>query len=207
MKAEVKEEVKEEEKEEPKEEVKVPGGSQGMETRKKLGHGPLSIGIRAGINTTPNVRDLIILRSGAIYQWEFKQQRYMATLISSLNLTDHLSLEGGFGRALATDLDYWFLSLGPRFYPVHYKAFSPYLRAGVLWGSLSWDEIPGDFEESFGFEGGVGLEYFINRCRLGAEMSYRNVKFQYNPPPGVLSNQDNIDFSGFSIMGEFIYFF
>lgn len=174
---------------------------------KESGNGPLSIEIRAGINSTPNVEDLYILSGGSVYRFQFSQSRLSATLSSSLSLTKRLSIEAGYGRALATELDYWFLTFGPRFYPVRSSAFSPYIRAGLLWADLSWDKIPGDFKQNFGFEGGIGLEYSIKRYRLGGEISYRHLEFEYEPPPGVLSNRDSLDFSGFSFMGAFTYFF
>lgn len=182
-------------------------GGRPQENDKKWVNGPLSIGFRAGINNTPNADDFYILSGGSVYKWEFSENRILATLTSTLNLTDSFFLEAGVGRAFDTDLDYWFLSLGPKFYPARFGALSPYVRAGVLWGDLSWDIIPGDFGKSFGFEGGAGLEYVRQRYRLGADISYRSLEFDYEPPPGVVGSRNSIDFSGFSLMGTLTCFF
>ena len=90
-----------------------------------------------------------------------------------------------------------------------FKSFFPYFRGGIVWGNLSWDAVPGDFDNSFGWEAGLGLDIIRTRLKIGAEMTYGNIQFDYNAPldAGVTSSQNSIDFSGYSITGSLIFFF
>jgi hypothetical protein len=89
------------------------------------------------------------------------------------------------------------------------KSFSPYLRAGLTWGDLSWDKIPGDFDNSFGWEMGFGLDVMRTRYKVGLEVWHRNIQFDYNAPldSGVTSSQKSIDLSGYVFTGSLIFVF
>ncbi|MFC1820364.1 hypothetical protein ACFLZG_04680, partial [Thermodesulfobacteriota bacterium] len=78
-----------------------------------------------------------------------------------------------------------------------------------VWGDLSWDDIPGDFDNDFGWEAGIGLDLIRSRVNLGLDISYRDIEFDYNTPigQGVNANRRSIDFSGYSFSGSLRFTF
>ena len=72
----------------------------------------------------------------------------------------------------------------------------PALRAGVLYGSYTMDDIPGDFDDAVGFEGGlqVSLPLAGERGGLGLTLAVmgRNLEFDFEPDSAATVYDDSI---------------
>lgn len=170
-----------------------------------------SIAIKTGPVFSPHADNFLITKStdGVQYTWQFSKRKIEADLVPSFRLTESFFVEGRLQRTFATELDLWYLTIGPKMKLASSKSFSPYLRGGVTWGDLSWDEIPGDFDNSFGWELGLGLDIIRTRYKVGIEAWHRSIQFDYNAPlhVGVTSSQNSIDLSGYVLTGSLIFFF
>ncbi len=86
---------------------------------------------------------------------------------------------------------------------------SIYLKGGVVYGDFNWNGPPVDFEDDYGLEAGFGVNLLRSRIKVGLDLLYRNIEFDYSAQgiSGVSSNSSSIYFSGFSISGSIRYFF
>jgi hypothetical protein len=121
----------------------------------------------------------------------------------------NLNLYGRCEYAFAEDIDLIFVSLGPKLRLDIWDWFFPYLKAGVVYGDFDFDGAPGKFEDDFGWETGLGVDLLKSRFKIGFDIVYRDIEFDYKVPgvPGVSANKSSIDVSGFSISGSVTYFF
>ena len=121
-------------------------------------------------------------------------------------------LYGHLEKVFVDELDLISLSIGPRLtFDVSSSLFPffPYLKAGLVFGSFDWDRAPGNFGNSVGWESGLGFHFARSQFKLGLDLLYRDITFDYAAPSGqnVSANHSSIDFSGYSLSVSFAYHF
>ena len=139
--------------------------------------------------------------------WIDDTRAFHFAVVPSYRVYDFLSVDGGLELMKAGNLSAWYLTLGTRATYEFEQNFAPYFRAGLVYGSMNWDGLPGDFENSLGWEAGLGLDYLYEQMRFGVELQYRNILFDYNEPEGAKASASGLDLSGFSMSGSFGYNF
>ncbi len=80
----------------------------------------------------------------------------------------------------------------------------PFLRAGVLYGSLDVADLPGEFEAAFGAEGGAGVSVslgdWIPGLALSLEAAARWITFDFDPGAGVISSDPEVGGFGLRLL-------
>jgi len=172
------------------------------------------MGIRIGGVYMPGVDEFTV--SSSTTGWYFEEKFLINTLMASYSLNKSLSIDLGIEKILNTEFNSLFATLGAtyRFFTSNTQGLfnlSPYVRGAPAWGNMSWDDMPGSFDSGIGGELGTGIDIITlsSNMRLGLDMAYRSVKFDYNAPSGmdVTSSRDSIDFSGYSLTGFLNYYF
>ncbi len=148
--------------------------------------------------------------SGAVTNiYALKTMASQVAFASSLRVREDYDLYGSMTYLFGNRINSMLLSLGPK------KTFdisdwtSIYLKGGAVYGNFSWNGPPGDFEKDYGLEAGFGVNLLRSRIKVGLDLLYRNIEFDYSAQgiSGVSSNSSSVDFSGFSISGAIKYFF
>lgn len=136
--------------------------------------------------------------------FQFSDKMLNWSLFAEYRLKEFLFLEGRFEKNVARGKNFWYIAVGPKYIFDLNEKISPYLTASIAYGDYHWDLMPGNFDGSFGFEGGIGVETVIERLKIGVEILYRNIDFTYNIPVSgnISSNRRKIDFSGISLIGS-----
>jgi hypothetical protein len=170
-----------------------------------------SLGVKSSYFLASNTEDLKIERSdgGDRYSWSIKNPTVYSSLIASYRINPKISIEAAIEKAFFTKLDVWHLNMGPKFEFRKIGRLTPYAKGSLVIGHLDWDEVPGDFDTAWGWEGGLGVSFTRSNVQFGFETSYRALKYDYNRPsdPGVTATDSHIDFSGFSLSGILRYQF
>jgi hypothetical protein len=123
-------------------------------------------------------------------------------------ITDMFSVQGGVKTELFEDIDLYYFELGPKVSYGLMAGLDAHLRAGGVYGSFDWDNVPGSFDNGMGWFAGFGLLYKYDKFRLGLDFTYRRIDFDYSPDgAGVTANQSNIDFTGALFSGSLGYQF
>ena len=125
-----------------------------------------------------------------------------------LRFNQTIGLYGGADTVFIDGIDWYNFAAGPILTFQSSESVMPYLKAGAVYGDFSWD-APGEFDSSFGWEGAAGFNFLESNFKLGVEIAYRDMSFDYKPPSGaVVTPSDNsLDLSGFSVMASFSYWF
>ncbi len=170
-----------------------------------------SIGARAGITIWPDCDDLVIqeINNGKRHQISRDTTPVHFAAVPAWRFNDVVTLEGSIEKPHAPNIDAWYFTFGPKVnFPIN-ENFSPYVRTGVVYGLFDWDKVPGSFRDSWGWEFGTGLDYYLGRFSFGFDALYRDIKFKYRPPSGqtVLTNRSKQNLSGYSFSGTFGYHF
>jgi len=72
---------------------------------------------------------------------------------------------------------------------------------GASWGRIHQSEVFGDFDDAIGFNfGATYITRLGERFRLGAELVYRLLEFDFDPDPFVVADDDGVGGSG--VMGS-----
>ncbi len=173
--------------------------------------GRFSVGVKSSYFIASKAEDFIIDRTTASDSkaWSFKNAKIYTALISNYRLTPKISIEGSIEKAFFTKLDLWHLTAGPKYEFKKIRMLTPYARGSLVLGHLAWDEVPGDFDNAWGWEGGVGLSFIRSNIQMGLEASYRAIKYGYNRPSGegVTATGSQLDFSGYALSGTVSYWF
>lgn len=128
-------------------------------------------------------------------------------LVGSLRVWEFLYLDGSIEKELANNLDFWYLTLGPRAAFLFPNEMALYIKNSLVIGFFDWSGLPGDFGTGLGMDWGLGVDYYMGRLNFGAELLYRWISYDYNKPGGVVASSDSIDFSGFIFSGSIGYQF
>ena len=178
---------------------------------KQVEMGRLSVGLKSRYFIASKAEDFIIERtSGSDHNaWSFENAAVYNALISNYRLNSTFSIEAAIEKAFFTKLDIWHLNMGPKFEFSKINMLTPYARGGLVMGHLEWDEVPGDFDTAFGWEGGFGISFVKSNIQIGLEASYRALIYDYNPPSdaGVTATDNQLDFSGYALSGTLSYWF
>ena len=170
-----------------------------------------SLGVKSSLFLASNAEDFKIEDTTGSDQhtWSFKDPKVYNSLISSYRLNPAISIEAAIERAFFTKLDIWHLNMGPKFEFKKIGMLTPYAKGSLVIGHLDWDEVPGDFDTTWGWEGGFGVSFTKSNMQFGLETSYRSIKYNYNRPSGdgVTATDSQIDFSGFALSGRLNYWF
>jgi opacity protein-like surface antigen len=164
----------------------------------------LSIGIRASQYSVPEIDDFTITRSDSNGNelWYIDGKYTVGiSLPVSLRINRFLRLEGCPEFSDTGVLNTFFLSLRPKLSYTLPNGIEPFMNIGLVYGVFDWQGPPGDFDDGVGWEAGFGVNYPLSRFSVGGDVSYRNIKFTYNPPAeqSIISSSSDVDFSGYAI--------
>jgi outer membrane biosynthesis protein TonB len=169
----------------------------------------LSLGV--GVSRATNADNFIITEptaSGTDF-FSFSGDTAQASLEANLRVYKPINLYGCFDYGYSSDVSLRFLSLGLKWrYNISGSIF-PYFKGGGVYGDFTFDDAPGEFEENFGWEAGIGIDLLRSRFKIGLDFLYRDIQFDYNNLgiPGVTSTTSSIDATGFSLSGTISYYF
>jgi hypothetical protein len=165
--------------------------------------GRFTLGPRVGLMYALGASDFRITRivGSNTEHWKFEDLKPMVGLTFGWRFSDHWSVDTVVERAVLTNLDMLYLTLGPKMHFSDTGTTRTFLRAALVYGTLSWDDAPGDFDSSLGAEAGFGIDFNRSGYSFGAEAAYRHIAFDYNSPSGadVTATDSQIDFSGFTL--------
>ena len=118
-------------------------------------------------------------------------------------------LYGSADTVLINGIDWYNFAAGPILTFPAGKSVMPYVKGGGIYSDFSWDDAPGTFDPSFGWEVGAGLNFLESNFKFGIEFAYRNNSLDYKPPvtPPVIATEDSLDLTGFSLVATFSYWF
>jgi hypothetical protein len=178
---------------------------------KKAEAGKFSIGLKAGVFSASSVDGFEISRTsgGRTEIWKFNDTHLQAGLLLSYKLTKKFSIDGSYEKAFSTDLDLSQFTIGSSYDFNPAGRVTPYLKGSLVYGSLSWSDAPGDFDNGLGWQLGFGAYTFFSKFEVGVEASYQGIEYKYNAPSGtgVTSTDSKVDFSGFAVMATVTYWF
>lgn len=188
---------------------------EGEETKPRKGYPAseslFSLSLNAGVYTSSSARDFKITEQtpSGTRRFSFTGDTAQTSLEVSMRVYRNLNLYGGCEYAFAEDTDLIFVSLGPKLRLDILDWFFLYLKGGAVYGDLDFDGAPGEFEDDFGWETGFGVDLLKSQFKIGFDVVYRDIEFDYKAPgvPGVSASNSSIDVSGFSISGSVTYFF
>ena len=170
-----------------------------------------SLGVKSSYFLASDTEDFKIKQSNGVDQqsWSIKNPKIYNSLLSSYRFNPAISIEAGIERAFFTKLDVWHFNMGPKFEFKKIDTFTPYAKGSLVIGHLKWDDIPGDFDTAWGWEGGLGVSFTRSNMQFGLETSYRAIKYDYNRPSkdSVTATDSQLDFSGFALSGTLRYQF
>lgn len=176
-----------------------------------LGKLNFSLALNSGVYISSNAEDFKITEQSpsTIRTFFFTGDAYQISLESSMRTYKDLNLYGRVEYVFADDVDMLFVALGPKLRFNLSDSVFPYIKGGLVWGDFSFDIAPGKFDNDFGYEVGFGLEILKSPYKVGLDLSYRGIEFDFIHPgiAGVTTNDSSIDASGFSMSGTFTYFF
>ena len=170
-----------------------------------------SLGVKSSYFLASNTEDLKIESTSGSdrHSWSLENPKVYNSLIASYRFNPAISIEAAIERAFFTKLDVWHLNMGPKFEFRKIGMLTPYAKGSLVIGHLEWDEVPGDFDTAWGWEGGFGVSFTRSNMQFGLETSYRAIKYDYNRPSdaGVTATDSQIDFSGFALSATLNYRF
>jgi hypothetical protein len=173
--------------------------------------GRFSLGLHGGMLYAAGASDFRITQTTGsdTEHWKFEDLKAIAGLNFGWRISDHWSLDAGVEQIVMANLDSQYLTLGPKFHFSDSGAARVYVRAALVYGTLSWDEAPGDFDSSVGAEIGYGVDFIVSNISFGLEAVYRHITFDYSLPSGddVTTTDSEIDFSGLTVTGCIRYHF
>jgi hypothetical protein len=165
--------------------------------------GRFTLGPRAGLLYAPGAPDFRITRTvgSDTEHWEFEDLKPMVGITIGWRFSDHWSVDTVVERAVMSNLDMLYITQGLKMHFSDTGTTKTYLRAALVYGTLAWDDAPGDFDSSMGAEAGFGIDFNGSDFSFGVEAAYRYIAFDYNPPSGtdVTATDSQIDFSGFTL--------
>lgn len=170
-----------------------------------------SLALNTGVYISSNAEDFQITEQTPTidYLYYFSGNTYQISLESTVKAYKDLNVYGRVEYAFVDEVDFLFLSLGPKLRFTFSDAIFPYMKAGMVWGDFNFSTAPGEFDSGFGYEGGFGMEFLKSPFKIGADFLYRSIEFDYISPgdADVTANANSIDASGFSVSGTFSYYF
>lgn len=172
---------------------------------------PFSLSLNGGVYTSSSARDFKITEQtpSDTRIFSFTGDTAQTALELSMRVYRNLNLYGRCEYAFAEDTDLFFVSLGPKLRLDILDWLFLYLKGGAVYGNFDFDGAPGEFEDDFGWETGFGVDLLKSRFKIGFDVVYRDIEFDYRVPgiPGVSANDSSMDASGFSLSGSITYFF
>ena len=172
--------------------------------------GPFTLTTKAGATFWGSVDGFTVRTSSGGTKREFwidDSRAFHFAVVPSYRVYDFVSVDGSLELMKSGNISGWYMTLGAKASWEYEENFAPYVRAGLVYGMVNWDGLPGDFESGVGWEAGIGLDYLYEQLRFGAELQYRSILFDYNAPAGVNASASELDLSGFSLSGSFGYNF
>lgn len=170
-----------------------------------------SLGVKSSYFHATDTEDFKIEESGGgdRHIWSLENPKIYNSLFANYRFNSKTSIEAGIERAFFTKLDVWHLNMGPKFEFRKIGKLTPYAKGSLIIGHLEWDDIPGDFDTAWGWEGGLGVFLTRTNIQFGLETSYRSIQYDYNRPSGndVTATDNQLDFSGFALSGILNYRF
>ena len=170
-----------------------------------------SLSLNVGVYTSSSARDFKITEQtpSGTRRFSFTGDTAQTSLELGMRVYRNLNLYGRCEYAFAEDIDMVFVSLGPKLRLDILDWAFLYLKGGVVYGDFDFDGAPGEFEDDFGWETGFGVDLLKSQFKIGFDVVYRDIEFDYKVPgvPGISASKSSIDVSGFSISASVTYFF
>jgi hypothetical protein len=171
---------------------------------------PFTISVTSGWSFLPKIKTFRVTQTAAPNAtWSIRDDETgFVGIDANWQVNDMFSVQGGVKTELFDDIDLYYFELGPK---VSYRlmpGLEAHLRAGGVYGSFDWDNVPGSFDNGMGWFAGYGLLYKYDKFRFGLDFTYRRIDFDYSPGgAGVTANQTDIDFKGAMFSGSLGYQF
>ena len=130
-------------------------------------------------------------------------------LEGALRFNPYIGLYANADTVFLKGVNWYNISAGPILTVQTDDGVIPYLKGGAIYSNFSWNDAPGKFDPSVGWEVGAGLNFLKSNLKLGIDFNYRNLSFDYKAPsdPSVSATEDSLDLSGFSLMATISYWF
>ena len=179
--------------------------------KSEQGENRFSMGLKSSILIASEADDFKVTRdrNGIIDSWSFSGTYAYFGLVANLRIDDRITIESSIEKDIVPDMDIWQFSIGPKYQFRQIGLITPFLRGGLVIGSLEYDDMPGDFDPGLGLDGGAGIYLIKSKVQLGIETSYRWMRYNYNKPSGneVSATDDHVDMSGLVFSGTLSYLF
>jgi len=163
--------------------------------------------VKGGAFSPQNV-DKFVVTTGATTYRISDDAAPQVGIEASVRFNKVLGFYANADAVFITNIDWYNFSAGPVLTFPAGKSVMPYLKGGAVYSSFSWD-APGEFDNTFGWEVGTGLNFLKSNFKFGIEFAYRDISFDYKPPSGasVVPPDNSLDMSGYSLMATISYWF
>ena len=179
--------------------------------KSEQGKNKFSMGLKSSILIASEADDFKVTRdrNGIIDSWSFSGTYAYVGLVANLRIDDRFTIESSIEKDVVPEMDIWQFSIGPKYQFRQFGMITPFLRGGLVIGSLEYGDMPGDFDPGLGLDGGAGIYLIKSKVQLGIETSYRWMRYNYNEPSGneVSATDDHVDMSGLVFSGTLSYLF
>ncbi len=173
----------------------------------KVSKRKFSISMKTGLFFAQNIENFTVTDSNT---WNISGNSAVSVSIEpTYRFGKYGGLYTGFNKIISENIDTTFFTSGFKAIYDITDWFSLYTKAGTVYGNFNWSEAPGIFEDSPGWESGIGIDFFSNRFKIGMDLLYRSIKFEYSIPgeTSSIAYDDSLDFSGISASVTASYFF
>ena len=173
------------------------------------GESNFSMGLKLSILIASRADGFKITTYSDNHSWEFSGTYAYAGLVANYRIDDRFTIESSIEKDAVPEMDIWQFSIGPKYQFRQIGLITPFLRGGLVIGSLEYGDMPGDFDPGLGLDGGAGIYLKKSKVQLGIETSYRWMRYNYNEPSGneVSATDDHVDMSGLVFSGTLSYLF
>lgn len=149
--------------------------------------GPFFIGFRIGAESWLNAGNFVVTRTrGALTEyWKLKSEKagFMG-VAPSYRINEYFTAEAILERTWAGSVQSWTTGLGMKAGIPVPGNFYPYVKLNGIWSTFVWEAVPGSFDSNVGYEMACGFDVHMNRLKLGFELGYRSIEFDYQAPTG-----------------------
>lgn len=172
----------------------------------------LFLGYRVGFMVWPSADQFDIVQTvgGITTTWQADYSVVpRVSLIAGYRFNKFFAMEGTVDLPLTQNWSSWFLGFTPKFmYPLPGYGLAPYIKGGPVYGHFAWNNAPGSFDKTWGWEAGAGLDIELNdQMTLETGFGYRDISFTYNGTANTRAGHGDLDLRGYSLDVAFRYRF
>ena len=166
--------------------------------------------LKGGAYSPQNVNKFAITDLGAATVYRISDEAApLIGLEGAVHFNRTIGLYGNADAVFISGINWYNFSAGPILKFQASDSVMPYLKGGAVYGNFSWDDVPGKFDSSVGWEVGTGLNFMKSNFKIGIDFNYRNLSFDYKAPndPLVSATEDSLDMTGFSLAATISFWF